>query len=212
MVEVYIGNNIDRDKIEKLKDIAITTYPQEIYNGYFKNIRTVGHLAYLHGVPTDEEHLVIGTDWFLCYSINDYCVEILEWVSINNKNKMKQVSEMMSVLKQLFFKNNEKEFIADMRHDTSYQMYLKFFDKGYFKEFTHKCVIDCDAPIQVDNIKAKYLEKYKNIEEFLSSDDSKNYTEYFKYVLHCLTFMVTDKFVKKYDKATGNKLNKVLKK
>ena len=203
MVEIFKGKEINYSKIEILKNIAYKRYSQKIYNEYFKDIKNVEDLAYLHGVSTNAETLVIGTDWFLCYAESDYCVEILEWVSINNETKIKQVSEMMNILKQIFINNTGKVFIADMRHDTSYKIYLKLLQKGYFCETKHEYIIDCAAPTQVHNLKMEFMNRFSNIEEFLSSDESNNYSQYFKYILHRLSFVLTDKFIKKYSEPTS---------
>ena len=212
MVKFYKGKAIDQDKIQKIKDIAYRRYSSEIFNEYFNGVNDVKDLSHLHGVDINMENLVISTDWFLCYSESKYYVTILEWVSINNTSKMQQVVEMMHILKQIFIQNKDKLFIADMRHDTSYTMYLKMLQGGYFKEINHECVIDCAAPVQVHDIKAKYMKSFNSLKDFLASSDSNNYTKYFKYVLHHLSFVLTDKFVEKYDCTSSRPKRKILKK
>ena len=212
MIEFYKGKAIDQDKIQKIKNIANTRYSSEIFNEYFNDVNDVNDLSHLHGVDINMENLVIGTDWFICYSESKYYVTILEWVSINNKSKMQQVVEMMNVLKQIFIRNKDKLFIADMRHDTSYTMYLKMLQDGYFKEIEHEYIIDCAAPIQVHDIKAKYMKRFNSLKDFLASSDSNDYTKYFKYILHHLSFVVTNKFVEKYDCTSCELERKILKK
>lgn len=198
MVEIFKGKEIIKSKIEILKSVAYRRYSEEIYNEYFNSIEDVKDLACLHDVSVDMENLVIGTNWFLCYTETDYDVQILEWVSIDIGNKIQQISEMMSTLKKIFLQNSGKLFIADMRHDTSYVMYLKMLQRGYFQEFRHEYIIDCAAPTQVQDLKIKFMKKFNSIEEFLASDVSKDYAEYFKYILHHLSFIITNKFIKKY--------------
>ncbi|MGM9834365.1 MAG: hypothetical protein ACI31M_01110 [Bacilli bacterium] len=212
MVEFYKGKAITQDKIQKIKDIAYRRYSPEIFNEYFNSLNDIRDLSHLHGVGITMETLVIGTDWFLCYSESKYYVTILEWVSIDNRSKMQQAIEMMNVLKQILIQNKDKLFIADMRHDTSYTMYLKMLREGYFKEINHECIIDCAAPVQVHDIKAKYMKNFNSLKDFLASSDSNNYTKYFKYVLHHLSFVLTDKFVKKYDCTSSKPERKILKK
>lgn len=212
MVEIFKGKEINKNKIEILKNIAYRKYTQEIYNEYFNDINDVRDLAYLHDVSINRETLVIGTDWFLCYAELDYSVKILEWVASDNGDKMHQVVEMISTLKKIFLQNKEKMFIADMRHDTSYAMYLKMLQRGYFQEFRHNCTIDCAAPSQVDNLKLKFSDKFSDIEDFLANEISNDYNEYFKYILHQLGFMLTDKFIEKYDKISAESQGQVLKK
>lgn len=208
MVEFYNGKEIDKDKIQKIKNIAYRGYSSEIFNEYFKDVNDIEDLSDLHDVDISMENLVISTDWFICYSESDDYVEILEWVSIIDRSKIQQVVEMMNVLKQIFIKNKDKLFIAAMRHDTSYKMYLKMLQKGYFKEILHRCIIDCAAPDEFYYIKYGF----DSLEEFLASSDSNDYTEYFKYILHQLRFLLTDKFVEKYGCASCELERKILKK
>lgn len=49
---------------------------------------------------------------------------------------------MMRILKKIILQNKGKLFIVDMRHDTSYAMYLKMLQRGYFQEFRHEYIID----------------------------------------------------------------------
>ncbi len=212
MVEIFNGEEISKSKIERLKAIAYRGYTKEVYAEYFGDIKDVKDLAYLHDVSIAKEKLVIGTDWFLCYTELDYSVQISEWVSIDNGNKFQQVTEMMTILKRIFLQNKEKLFIADMRHDTSYAIYLKMVKRGFFQEFEHKCIIDCAAPNQMQDLKAKFMDKFNNIEDFLASDVSNYYTEYFKYILHHLSFSITDRFIKKYGESSVKPQGQVLKK
>ena len=212
MVAIFKGKEIDKSKIEILKMIAYRRYTQEIYNGYFSGIEDVYDLAFLHDVNFDMENIAIGTDWFLCYTESEYFVQISEWVSIDNENKIQQVVEMMSTLKKIFLQNKEKLFTADMRHDTSYTMYLKMLQRGYFKEFSHEYIIDCAAPSQVQDLKIKFIDKFNNIEEFLANEFSNDYSEYFKYILHHLSFMISNKFIKKYSDSSADLQGQVLKK
>lgn len=91
----------------------------------------------------------------------------------------------------MFLQNKEKLFVADMRHDTSYVIYLKMVQYGFFQELSHKYIIDCAAPRQVHELKERFIDKFGSIEEFLASDVSNNYDQYFKYILHHLSFMIT---------------------
>ena len=192
MVEFYKGNEVDRDKIQKIKGIAKKGYSPAIFNEYFQNLNDVEDLSHLHGISIDMERLIIGSNWFICYSESKYYVTILEWISVDERKNMKQTLEMMNTLKQIFIANKGKVFAADMRHDTSYKMYLKMLQDGYFKEINHQYMIDCAAPDEIQEI------KYKYIEDFLTSSTSDDYVEYFKYILHHLSFILTDKFIEKY--------------
>lgn len=212
MVEIYKGNEIDKSKIATLKKIAYNSYDDRIYVDHFADIYDIKGLAGLHCVSIDTENLVLGTDWFLCYSESNNFIHILEWVCVDNGNIIKQTAEMMGVLKKIFLQNKEKYFIADMRQDTSYAMYLKMLERGYFHEFRREYTIDCSAPLEVYDIKNELIEKYNNEEEFLAYYDSKEYNEYFEYLLYHISFIVTNKFMEKYGKPSTGSQGHVLKK
>jgi len=212
MVKIFEGKEIDKSKIDLLKSIAYRRYTKEIYNEYFSDVKDVTDLAYLHNVNIDEEKLVIGTDWFLCYSESDYYVKILEWVSIDNGNKLQQAGEMMHILKKILLQNKEKLFIAWMRHDTSYSIYLKMLQRGFFQELNHKYTLDCAAPSQVRDLERNFRDKFHSIEDFLASDVSNDYVEYHRYILHHLSFLITDKFIKKYSESSTKSQEQKLRK
>ena len=208
MVEIYKGKDIDDDKISFLKYIASQRYCKRIYYD-FSNINNVKDLAYLHGISVNSECLAIGTDWFLCYhEDNDFYVQILEWVAKDNEKKIKQVAEMMQLFKNIFLQNKDKIFVAEMRHDSSYPIYLKMLKKGYFEELYNYCIIDSDAPPGIH----KLSQKFNSIEDFLSSDIANNYPQYFKYIIHNIQFIITPNFIKKYYKSEEKSREKVLKK
>lgn len=212
MVEIFKGKEIDNRKISILKNIAYRRYNKQIYNEYFADIHTVEGLAGVHGLSIDNENLVLGTDWFLCYTESNNFVVILEWVSIDNDNIIKQTAEMMSIFKKIFLQNKEKFFVADMRDDTSYVMYLNMLQKGYFQEFRHEYIIDCAAPIEVYDLKNELLKQYNSVEDFLKTNSSKDYSYYYKYILHHISFMLTNKFIKKYSDPSRDNQGPVLEK
>lgn len=193
MVEVFKGSEIEESKIEKLKSIARKRYEPSIYEEYFSNIESeIGYTSI--GVET----LYLGTDWFLrCLEADEY-IEIFEWVSTDTEVKPQQVAEMIGVFKRMFIKNERKFFIASMRHDTSYSIYLRLLKRGYLNELKHEYMLDVAA--DKDDAKVQFLEglEGEDIEAFLSSNASIDYAEYFKYILHNLCFEVTDAFFKRY--------------
>lgn len=212
MIQVFKGKEIDIDKIEKIRNIAYKKYNQNIYEEYFSNIQNVNDLARMHDVKVSAESLVLGTDWFLCYTESTYYLQISEWISTDTENKMQQSIEMLNMIKKIMIQNKRKLFVADMRHDTSYAIYSKMLQKGYFDELMDELILDCAAPEYVYELKQKLMDNFDSIESFLLTNQSKEYEEYFKYILHRLSFIVTDKFIQKYVKPTEKAELKVKKK
>lgn len=200
MVNIYTGKEIDNKKIKFIKSIAEERYNEEIYKKYFANLNDRKDLARIHNVRPDSQSLALGEDWFLCFTETDYYVQISEWVALNNENKLKQTVEMLETLKQIFLKNKNKSFRADMRHDTSYPMYVKMIERGLFKEVSEEYIIDTAAPQEFQDLKGSLMDTFDSMGDFLASEVAKQYTEYYTYILHHLKFYVTKKFSEKYNK------------
>lgn len=193
-VNVYKGKEIDNDKIALIKKIAATRYAAPIYDSRYWSLEDVRNLAFIHDIDVQDEILVLGNDWFLCYCIKDNIVEFLEWIAIDDdSNKLKQTGEMLHFLKNLLLENEDKRFFADMRHDTSYQFYLLMKEKGYINEVFHDVSIDYCGGFAPEEL--KYLD---NIESYLESPASEMQSEYLKYICHYSEFLVTEKFTTFY--------------
>ena len=205
-IQILKGYDITEEHINKLKVIAKSRYSEEIYNEYFSNIKNVKDLTILHfGINTylsieeyiKEEILVLSDTWFMCYKIDDYYIDILEWVSSRTKN-IKQSIEMMTILKEILLTNKDKLIIGLLRHDTSYALYTKLKNRKYFKEYSNDAIIDCAAP--------EYLKReidslnYDTINDFINSNDFEDYESYSNYILHDISFGINKSFVKKYNK------------
>lgn len=204
-VQYYKGNEIDDEKIVLIKSIAKSRYSDEIYEDYFEDVENVFDLAYLHSESIESESLVLGDDWFLCYSEHDCWFYILEWVALETGNLI-QTYEMMETLMNLLYSNSEKVMIADMRHDTSYSMYSKLLRNGYFREISHDYIVDCAMPRDVYKLDSSvYLDDYDSIPKFLELEEEKGNSEYLRYILHDLEFRVTSKFVDEYEQKTKRK-------
>ncbi len=203
MISVYKGKEITEEIISKIKVIAKDRYSKEIYDGYFSSIKTIQDLAHLHDHLNnyDDETIILGDDWFLCYYECKFYIEFLEWVASNNtKNKTAQFSEMRKALMNLLV-NNNKLFMGDMRHDTSYKFFLTLKKLGYIKTVHEECLLDCKTPKYVVNLKNKYEKNFNySLENFLNSDIANKYYKYFNYFFHSIQFVLTDKFINKYCK------------
>ena len=194
-VNVYKSKEISKIHIDRIKEIAKNRYPSKIYEDYFANISNVEQLAYLHDVEVNDEVLILGDDWFLCYEKQEFTFKILEWISLDIKEeKMLQIAEMKKALKELLIDNSNKLIIADMRHDSSYAIYKKMLDVGYFEQEKSTYAIDGSAPLKIHQI----MYECKEIEAFINHIEIKNNPEYLKYLLHHISFFVTKKFFAKY--------------
>lgn len=201
-VNIFKGKEINNDVIARLKEITRIRYPEPVYNSCFWSLESVDNLAELHGVNVEEEVLILGEDWFLCYGVFGNIVEFLEWVALNEPGtKFIQSIEMMKSLQQIFIQYSDKKFTTAMRHNGSYPFYQKMLQRGYFKEHSHTIDIDlCNgfAPEQL-----KYLdEEYLSLGEFLNSEEAKRNPEYMTYILHYLDFSVTNTFIEHCNKLT----------
>lgn len=199
-IEIYKGKEINEEKITKIKQIAANNYDIPIYLVSYHYIANIEQLAFLHGIDANDEILILGEDWFLCYAVSDKGVEFLEWVANDDtSSKFVQSIEMMNTFNSILFNNRNKIFIADMRHDTSYQFYSKMMSKGYFEELIHILdIYDCDGfePETIKNLECND----SSIREFLNGDEVLNHPEYLHYILHSIYFQVTDTFSKRYSK------------
>lgn len=200
IIERFKGKEISEEKIAKIRTIASKRYSKAIYNSSYWNVETIEDLAYLHDINVNDEIVILGDDWFLCYTELDDEVTILEWVAVDNKeHRLIQSIEMMNTFNRILIQNKTKLFKASMRHDSSYQFYCKMLKKEFFNEQSHTLEIDNCYGYAPERL--KYLEEeYSSLEHFLDSNEAKEHSEYLKFILHCLEFYITDDFSKRFIK------------
>lgn len=202
-VEIFIGHEIDKEKIKKMKSIAYKGFKNFRFKRAFKTWHNINSLEPPHFVDINNEVLVLGEDWFLLYNIEDYAIRISSWVAIDYpETKLAQSIEMMTVLKELLLKYQDRRFDAKLRHLTSYQIYKKMLDKGYFCEACHTVETLC-APNNID-LEFDFLYdtapgNNELFEFYLSTDEGKKHPEYLEYIAHFIIFNVTPIFLEKYD-------------
>lgn len=120
-VNIFRGKEINDDIILRIKEIARIRYAEPVYNSSFWSLESIDNLAELHSINIEEEILILGEDWFLCYRVFENTVEFLEWVALNEPGaKFIQSIEMMKSLQQVFIQHNSKKFTTAMRHNGSY--------------------------------------------------------------------------------------------
>lgn len=199
-ISILKGKEINKEAITKLKEIARLRYAPEVYNSSYWGVEDLDYLANLHCVNPNDEILILGEDWFLCYSVTEETVEFLEWVALSNvDNKITQTLEMLKTLKSIFLKNSQKKFITSMRHDSSFPFYLNMLKRGYFEEISHSYSIDICHGFAPDRL--KFLEdEYADIDTYLNSEEAKEHPEYSTFILHDTIFTITNTFVKRYTK------------
>ncbi len=199
-VEILKGKEITKEKVARIRKIAKKRYDTPIYESTFWDVTTLESLSEVHGINPDDEILILGSDWFLCYWFSKDTVEFLEWVALNiPSTKVKQTIEMMKELKNILLEHSDKKFIASMRHNGSYPFYLSMLKKGYFNEEYHSIDFDIcggDAPEELEDIDRNYL----TLEDFLKSEEASAHPELLTYIMHDLVFNVSDSFVEHYKK------------
>lgn len=205
-MEVYSGNEIDKEKIQRIKEIAQHRYAKPFYLSSYYNINNVDELAAFHGIDVEDENLILGEDWFLLYENNKEFVKFLEWVALeNNEKNIHQAIQMLNVFKTILIENKEKLFYANMRHDTSYMFYKSMLDKKYFEEFFHMIGVDSClgyAPKELNDLNIDMF----SFDGVLNNEIIKNNPEYLKYIFHFIGFSVTDKFIER-DKKLSKRIN-----
>ena len=110
-----------------VKDIIKLREPQA-YDSVWKNIDTLEDLCLCDGAEVAEENIVLGEDWFISYII-DGCISIENWIALDdNENKLIRLGEMFAEIKNILLLSNEldTDIVCYMRHNTSYQFYLKY--------------------------------------------------------------------------------------
>lgn len=202
LIKTYFGNDIKKEQIQIMKDIAKNVYPKEIYDGYFKRIKTPKDLIHLHDdIPLEDQVFVLGEDWFICYAFSNDMIKILEWIAVDNHDtKFTQSIEMMKAFKMILLENDDQKFNAFMRHNTSYQIYSRLKNHKLLHEINHGLFIDEVAPVRINRIKLKLSMLSDSGDEVLNSGRVVS-EEHLKYFLHEITFSVTDKFVERYAKS-----------
>lgn len=201
-VGVYKGKEITEEHISKLKSIIASRIGYLFYKSPWLDIENVEQMANYDEVSIEEEHLALGEDWFLSFTVSDSFFAFLEWAAIEEEsNKLIRTIEMMNIFKKLILKYKDKKFVAYMRHNTSFQFYSKMKKKGYFEELSHFVEI---GPCSIfSKMRLIFLEKdYGGLRNFLDSNDIENYTNYLPYIFHYLTFNVNDAFTEKSSKLT----------
>ena len=128
--------------------------------------------------------------------LEDRYLKIFEWVS-NSDICISSKIEMMRYIFNLLINYKDKKIHSSLRHDTSYNIYTKLYNRGYIDTYKDKLFIDIVTP---KNIKEDILllkNKYNSLENTLENNI---YNEYYKYILHDIEFKINDNFINTYQK------------
>lgn len=203
-VEIFQGSQIDRDKFKKIKKISLKAFKNFDWWITYKTNYTLKQMSSTVSFQLQTEYLVLGSDWFLLFNVDDNIVRISQWISIDNpKTKLSQSIEMLTVLKELLLKYHDKYFKCSMRHTTSYQIYEKMLNQNLFEELYHRVtlfVCPNTTRIRLYNLNDSSKDSKITFEEYLNSEKAQMHPRDLEYVLHKIEFEVTDEFVEKYDK------------
>ena len=176
---------IYKKHLDLVKEMAKTRYDKKIYNKFYKHTSLSGK-AYF------------GKDWYLNYKVEDDTLTILDWLAMDNGRDFERTSEMAHVFAKLFI-NHNGVINATLRHGTSWKIYKKMRDLGYFKEMDEYLFIDRESSRKV----SKYIDlliPFENPDYLNKLLEEKDMHEYYPYFLHETEFCITDKFVKSYKK------------
>lgn len=185
MQKKYIGDEIGYFEIMLIKTIAVNRYDKAIFDYYYKEISSLQDLAAKLGIEANNINLVLGDDWFIMYEDIDGIVTFIEWIALEIKGrKLSQAVEMSNALNIILEQNKDKEFIASMRHDTSYQFYQKLLQKKYIIELFHSLSIDWAEPNNLS------LDDCEEIVKYFPNNENLYDAEFLKFVFHNINFKV----------------------
>jgi len=89
-----------------------------------------------------------------------------------------------------------------MRHSTSYKFYYDMLTRGYLNECYHNITIEPFLPSDIEKTAYTICQTYNHISNFLKDENrDKEQEELIEdYIYHEISFAITDKFVKRYQK------------
>lgn len=167
----YNGVEITCDVIDEVRRIIRCREDGELIDCEW--ITSLDDICDLHNSYPVNEHVILGDDWAIAYSITNV-VEIGLWVASDvSNNKFMQTMEMLRTMKNILLQSYGYDICSCMRHSTSYRFYDSFVKRGYLVE-------------KYDDVKVDGHGKIKNTSPDL--------------LFHDTVFSVTDKFVKRYKK------------
>lgn len=134
-IEVLNGYEITEEYLDKVKSIASSGYDSVIYNNYYYKIYNIKNLVGMHygfvnNDIIEKQFLKITDTWFIFYMIDEAYLKIFEWVSKSNICISDKI-DMMKYIFNLLINYKDKKIHSSLRHDTSYNIYTKLYNRGY---------------------------------------------------------------------------------
>ena len=87
-----------------------------------------------------------------------------------------------------------KKIVATLRHDTSYQLYLRMVSKGYIKESS--CLTDVDGYMQPEGMDFLNEKQYSDLNFVFTDDDYEQFKPFETHIIHDVSFELTNKAIK----------------
>lgn len=194
-IKHYQGNEITDEVISKIRCLAKNRYSAQVYTNNF-SYDTPSSYADKHGTNLEDESVILGPDWAICYHMVRRVLIISDWISEDNKSRViNQSLEMYISLRNVLVSTEAKRINAYLRHDTSYPFYKLLLEKDYIDTYEDIPTIDMcsdEQSILINNI----IEENPTFEETL--ERGKIPKEYEQFIFHEVTFEPTEKFQKKY--------------
>lgn len=200
-IEVLNGYEITEEYLDKVKSIASSGYNDVIYNNYYNKIYNINklvgiHYGFVNNDIIEKQFLAITDTWFIFYMIDEAYLKIFEWISKSNICISDKI-DMMKYILDLLFNYKNKMIQSSLRHDTSYNIYTKLYNREYIDTYKDKLFIDIVTPKDIKEDILLLKNKYNSLENTLENNI---YNEYYKYILHDIEFKINDNFINTYQK------------
>lgn len=207
-VKIYEGHEITKDIIAKIKQILASITTDRDFKHYDKIINSVQDISLLNNVPISEIKLFLDSDWYLIISESSYDVNLIEWVSKENKpNTFSKSIKMYKVFREILLQNKGKIFKADLMQKTSYRLYKRLASTGLIKEISNNCY--STSFFKKFNIRRviRDLNKINNPATLANIIDENEFKleSYLQYFYHSVSFTINESFYEKYERTLRKK-------
>lgn len=201
-IKHYKGMEINKRVIRKVRQIVASRGEECSYNILNDGVDfSVKDLSHWDRALVEQEHLVLGQDWFIMYIKRRREIEITDWVSVPTvEDKFVQTKEMLHVMKSILIEGKDAFIKASMKFDTSYRFFRTLLEHGYVEERYNYIDVFDNGPDELQEWVDSVVSITQTLPESIELDMLKENPEYKKYLYHDVCFGVTEKFVKRYYK------------